>query len=100
MKSTQELLINNCHTRYRGLAIEFNNVDGSSYPSVSQREMLDRYQMTAYLAVVCHNFENTLDLLNDYLKGVRYLCCECATGDRYKNMEDLNNHNRNVHNNL
>ena len=56
--------------------------------------------MTAFLTVVCNNFENTLDLLNNYFKGVRYLWCKCATGDRYKNMEDLNNHNRNVHNNL
>ena len=32
-------------------------------------EILQKYQIAGYLAVICNNCDNTLDLLNNYFKG-------------------------------
>lgn len=61
--------------------------NGKTKPWYSQLEMLDKYKMGSYLAVVCFREYSKPSYL-----GVMYLCYECTVKNRFKGMEVLNRH--------
>jgi prophage antirepressor-like protein len=95
MKGSPDLLINNLHRTYRGLALEFKSPTGKGVISEAQEKMLQNYKDNNYLVLTSNSYDECIMKLIEYFKDVRIGCQYCCR--RFLNKQTLKGHHKGFH---
>ena len=66
-----DIIVQNAHKDYNGLCIELKPPKGDREVSEAQKETLQRYEEEGYLTLVSHDYDEVVDVLKEYCRGLR-----------------------------
>ena len=69
-----DLIINNLHKYYTGLAIEFKSPNGKGTLSYDQFKMLQQYENNGFKTPESNDYDYIIEQLIKYFRDVRILC--------------------------
>ena len=95
MKGTPDLIINNLHKYYTGLAIEFKTPKGYGSLSNEQSSILFHYQLNGFKTLVSNDYDHIIEQITEYFRDVRMLCLYCPR--RFISSQSLKNHIKGFH---
>ena len=78
LHGSTDLIINNLHKRYTGLATEFKNPDSKGILSYDQSKMLQQYQNNCFKTIVTNDYNYVIEQLIEYFRDIRINCSYCA----------------------
>ena len=73
-----DILILNCHSKWRGLALELKTPQGTGKLSFKQDSYLDSLQMSGFLAICSDDYDAILLKIFEYFQKVRLICTQCS----------------------
>ena len=94
-KGQPDLIIGNCHKRYRGFCLEFKTPKGNGVTSEAQKELLRRYELNGFKTLVSEDYDVIIRALIDYCQGLRVPCPYCTK--KFKSEETLAAHLKVIH---
>jgi hypothetical protein len=94
-KGQPDLIIHQRSGNFSGLAIELKNPTGLGIVSAEQREWLDDMRLAGYRAEVCDDLQETIGLIEDFLRNARVCCRHC--GNSFKTQKTLGRHLEKMH---
>ena len=77
LRGCPDLIINNLHKHYTGLAIELKNPKVDGILSCDQSKMLRQYQNNGFKTLVSNDYDYIIEQLIEYFKDVRIKCSYC-----------------------
>ena len=77
LHGSPDLIINNLHKLYTGLAVEFKNPKGIAVLSYDQSKMLRHYESNGSKTIVSNDYDHVIEQLIEYFKDVRIKCSYC-----------------------
>ena len=77
LRGSPDLIINNLHKHYTGLAIEFKNPNGKGILSYDQSKMLKQYENNGFKTLVSNDYDYIIEQLIVYFRDVRIKCSYC-----------------------
>ena len=95
-KGSPDLIIQNLHRTYSGLAIEFKNPHGNGVLSDKQYLMLQAYINNNFKILVSNDYDLILKEIIHYFDGVRIQCLYCSK--KFKSLQTRSNHSKYIHN--
>ena len=95
LRGSPDLIINNLHKRYSGLAIEMKSPKGNGVLSPDQCMMLQQYQNNGFKTLVSNDYDHIIEQLIEYFRDVRILCSYCPR--RFISSQSLRNHIKSFH---
>ena len=78
LRGSPDLIINNIHKHYTGLAIEFKNPNGKGILSYDQSKMLQKYQNNGFKTLVSNDYDYIIEQFIEDFRDVRIKCSYCA----------------------
>ena len=76
-KGQPDLIIGNCHKRYRGFCLEFKTPKGNGVTSEAQKKLLQRYELNGFKTLVSEDYDEIIRDLIEYCRGLRIPCLHC-----------------------
>ena len=95
LRGSPDLIINNLHRHYTGLAIEFKSPSCKGVLSPDQSMMLRQYQNNGFKTLVSNDYDHIIEQLIEYFKDVRMTCSHCPR--RFISSQSLRNHIKSFH---
>lgn len=90
-----DLIINNFHKKFRGLAIEFKTPTGEGVLSDKQKETLEKYAVMGFKILISNDYNEIIYEIMKYFEDVRVICLHCNR--KFKTIESLIKHVKIVH---
>lgn len=94
-KGSPDLIINNLHKTYRGLAIELKTPKGRGIVSEHQIKMLNLYKNNGFKTLLSNDYDECVKTIIEYFQDVRIKCEFCNS--KFKNEHSLLNHQKGFH---
>ena len=94
-KGQPDVIVQNAHKYYNGFCLELKTPKGNGELSEAQKETLERYGQQNYLTLVSHDYDEIVDVLKEYCRGLRIPCPRCPR--RFKSEETLAGHLKVIH---
>ena len=95
LRGSPDLIINNLHKRYTGLAIEFKSPNGKGILSYDQSKMLRQYQNNGLKTLVSNDYDHIIEQLIEYFRDVRIKCSYCPR--KFVSSSSIKNHITSFH---
>ena len=95
LRGSPDLIINNLHKHYTGLAIEFKSPRGQGVLSCDQSKMLRQYQNNGFKTLVSNDYDYIIEQLIEYFRDVRIKFSYCPR--RSVSLLSLKNHITSFH---
>ena len=95
LRGSPDLIINNLHKCYSGLAKEMKSPKGNGVLSPDQSMMLRQYQNNGFKTIVSNDYDQIIEQIIEYFKDVRILCSYCPR--RFISFQSLRNHIKGFH---
>ena len=96
-RGSPDLIINNLHKYYTGLATEFKNLKGIGVLSYDQSKMLRQYESNGFKTIVSNDYDHIIEQLIEYFKDVRIKCSYCPR--KFISSWSIKNHIKSFHKN-
>lgn len=95
LTGSPDIIIMNLHNKYSGFCIEFKSPTGKGVISDKQVNMIKKYKQNGYKTLVSNDYDDIIEQLLDYFKGVRIKCkyCKCL----FKSDTSLMKHHKYFH---
>ena len=77
LRGSPDLIINNLHKHYTGLASENKSTNGKGVLSPDQSNMLRQYQYNGFKTLVSNGYDYIIEQLIEYFRDVRIKCLYC-----------------------
>ena len=90
MKGSPDLIINNLHKKYRGLAIELKTPVGNGRISEHQTKMLKLYENNGFKTLLSNDYDECVKTIIEYFQEIRIKCEYCSK--RFKSQNSLECH--------
>jgi hypothetical protein len=94
-KGQPDLILHQRSGNFSGLAIELKTPTGLGIVSAEQREWLDDMRLAGYRAEVCDDLQETIGLIDDFLRNARVCCRHC--GNSLQSQKTLERHLEKMH---
>ena len=78
LRGSPDLIINNLHKHYIGLAIEFKNPNGNGVLSHDQSKTLQQYQNNGFKTLVSNDYNYITEQLIEYFRDIGIKCSYCS----------------------
>ena len=72
------LLLLNIHKDFAGCCIEFKSLTNNYQVSEAQKQMKKRYKENNYYFVLSNDYDQIIQCVNKYMKGIRVPCKYCS----------------------
>jgi hypothetical protein len=95
MKGQPDLIIHQRSGNFSGLAIELKSPTGRGVVSAEQQKWLDDMRLAGYRAAVCDDLQETIELIDEFLRKARVCCQHC--GNSFKTRKNLERHSEKIH---
>ena len=95
LRGSPDLIINNLHKCYSGLAIEMKSPKGNGVLSPDQSMMLPQYQNNGFKTLVSNDYDQIIEQIIEYFRDVRILCSHCPR--TFISFQSLRNHIKGFH---
>ena len=95
LRGSPDLIINNLHKRYSGLAIEMKSPKGNDVLSADQSMILRQYQNNGFKTLVNNDYDQIIEQIIEYFRDVTILCSHCLR--RFICFQSLSNHIKGFH---
>ena len=95
LRCSPDLIINNLHKCYSGLAIEMKSPKGNGALSPDQSMMLQQYRNNGFKTLVSNDYDHIIEQIIEYFRDVRILCSHCPR--RFISLQSLRNHIKGFH---
>jgi len=94
-KGSPDLIINNLHKSFRGLAIELKTPKGTGAISEHQIKMLKQYEANGFKTLLSNDYDECVKTLIEYFQEVRIKCQYCCR--KFRNDNSLISHHKGFH---
>lgn len=95
MKGSPDIVINNLHKHYRGLAIELKTPKGNGTVSEHQTKMLKKFKDNGFKTLLTNDYDECIITVIEYMKDIRIACKYCNR--KFKCDDSRRNHYEGFH---
>jgi hypothetical protein len=93
-KGQPDLIIHQRSGNFSGLAVELKTPTGRGIVSAEQQQWLDDMRLAGYQAAVCDDLQETIGLIDSFMRKARVCCRHC--GNSFKTKKNLERHLENA----